>query len=164
MIMNDPHIRVGIQALLLDPECDPAEPRILMGLRSGVFGDGTWGLPGGHLEFGESFDEGMARELDEELGIIARDMTVLGVYNTVTEFSHHVQIGILVERFDRTPRNREPHRCRGIAYFDLGDLPSPVFVSSAPILEAFRSEYPPLEAVGAVSLDKGITALNRSRR
>ena len=40
--------------------------------------DGTWQTPGGHVEPGEDFDEGAHRELREEAGIVADNMTEIG--------------------------------------------------------------------------------------
>jgi 8-oxo-dGTP pyrophosphatase MutT (NUDIX family) len=43
----------------------------------------TWGLPGGHLEFGESFEACGAREVLEETGLIVHDLRFLAVVNSV---------------------------------------------------------------------------------
>lgn len=43
--------------------------KILLGLRKNCFGEGTWGLPGGHLEFQEKIVEAVKRELQEEIGV-----------------------------------------------------------------------------------------------
>ncbi len=40
--------------------------------------DGTWSTPGGHVEPGEDFDEGAHRELREEAGIVAGNLTEIG--------------------------------------------------------------------------------------
>ena len=47
---------------------------ILLGKRKGAIGDGTWCLPGGHLEYMESLTEAAKRELKEETGLEA-DLT-----------------------------------------------------------------------------------------
>jgi len=40
--------------------------------------DGTWQTPGGHVDRDEDFDEGAHRELREEAGIVADNMTEIG--------------------------------------------------------------------------------------
>lgn len=40
--------------------------------------DGKWQTPGGHVDRGEDFDEAAHRELREEAGIVAGDMTEIG--------------------------------------------------------------------------------------
>ncbi|SMB90051.1 NUDIX domain-containing protein [Deinococcus hopiensis] len=52
-------------AILLD-----SAGRILLGRRSGVsYGNGLWGLPGGHVEPGEGLAEAAVREALEEVGV-----------------------------------------------------------------------------------------------
>lgn len=58
------HPRVGVATFVVDDR-----DYILIGKRKGSHGSGTLALPGGHLEWQESFEECAARELVEETGI-----------------------------------------------------------------------------------------------
>lgn len=42
---------------------------------------GFWNLPGGGLEAGETVDEGLAREVKEEVGVTIRIVRLIGVYS-----------------------------------------------------------------------------------
>jgi len=57
---------------------------------------GTWALPGGHLDFGESFETCAMREVLEETGVQVKDNSVrfLTITNDVmpSEHKHYVTI------------------------------------------------------------------------
>jgi 8-oxo-dGTP diphosphatase len=55
---------------------------------------GTWGLPGGHLEFGESFETCAARETLEETGLRIQDVRFLNATNSImkAENKHYITI------------------------------------------------------------------------
>lgn len=55
---------------------------------------GTWGLPGGHLEFGESFETCATRETLEETGLKIQDVQFLNATNSImkTENKHYITI------------------------------------------------------------------------
>ena len=61
--------RVGIGWLLLFLHPDLGKYFVLIGKRKGSHGAGTYWLPGGYLELGESFEACAARELKEETNI-----------------------------------------------------------------------------------------------
>ncbi len=56
-----PEVAVG--AVVVDDE------RLLLVLRGRPPGEGTWSIPGGHLERGETLAEAVVRELREETGL-----------------------------------------------------------------------------------------------
>lgn len=52
--------------------------------------DGRWSLPGGGLEVGESFESGIKRELIEEIGINAIEISPQPIYTwTLIDISKH---------------------------------------------------------------------------
>ena len=44
---------------------------------------GSWDLPGGHLKVGESFEECLAREIEEETGLATAPPRLLGIHNSI---------------------------------------------------------------------------------
>ncbi len=131
--MNEKIIRIGVQGIFLD-----SLGRVLLHLRKNVFGAGTWALPGGHLEFGESFEQALAREGWEEhrLKVIAARM--IGAFEVILEpGSHHVQIGFIVEAYEGEPIIVEKDKCGEFRFFALDELPDSIFVSSKPIIEYY---------------------------
>ncbi|KAE9981353.1 hypothetical protein EG328_011703 [Venturia inaequalis] len=62
-----PEPRVGVGLFVFRPD-----GTFIIGKRKGALGAGTLGLPGGHLEFGETFASCAARELTEETGIAVK--------------------------------------------------------------------------------------------
>ena len=109
-----------VHLLLLDPDS-----RVLFGCRQNTgFEDGTWHLPAGHLESGESVVQALIRETKEEIGITIAPEDV-----EFTHIMHSSSSGgraaffFAVRRWDGTPENREPEKCSELAWFPLDALP-----------------------------------------
>jgi 8-oxo-dGTP diphosphatase len=97
--------------------------------RSNLHRKGTWALPGGHLEFGESFAECASRELEEETGLqlSPERMRYLTTVNTVFEDKgkkfHYVTILVGCGLFEgEEPELREPDKCEGWHWIDWDDV------------------------------------------
>jgi 8-oxo-dGTP diphosphatase len=120
---------VGVQAAVLSHD------EVLLQRRRGAFGDGCWGLPGGHLEFGESFEDAAARELFEETGIRALSLRTDVTHNTPYEQTHYIQIAVEVTQWEGEPTIREPEKCSELAFFPYDALPEPLFDPSKAILD-----------------------------
>ena len=110
----------------------PSHPGcFLLGRRRNARGDGTFALPGGHLEQGESWAECARREVLEETGCSVHNVrhgTVINSKNPATGF-HYVVIFMVADVLPGTePFNPEPHKCDGWAWQDsLAGIAGPVF-------------------------------------
>ncbi|KAJ5527704.1 hypothetical protein N7513_011863 [Penicillium frequentans] len=70
--------QVGVGVLVFNKE-----GQVVLGRRKNSHGAGTWAFPGGHLEFGESFEDCAAREVLEETGLEVSDIHFLTTTNDV---------------------------------------------------------------------------------
>jgi len=69
---------VGASAIIFDDD-----GRVLLEKRSD---NGFWGLPGGHVEIGESAQDGVVREVLEETGLIVELKRLVGIYSKPESF------------------------------------------------------------------------------
>jgi 8-oxo-dGTP diphosphatase len=126
-------IKVGVVCVL------KKDGGILMGLRSNVVGDGYWGLPGGHLEFGEKLDEAAKRELLEETGVKALVLIFTGLVNDRRDDVHYIHLVFSVTQWEGEARNMEPNKCKGWEWHDLNSLPANIFHGHAGIIESIKN-------------------------
>ena len=103
-------------------------------------GAGTWTMPGGKLEFGESFEEGAKRETMEETGITLKNVDVICINNDMVETAHFVTIGLFSDDFEGEPQVMEPDEITEWRWFDLKNLPSPIYFPSAKVLENYKQK------------------------
>ena len=119
--------------------------RVLLGRRhddpekadSELHGEGTWTMPGGKLEFGESFEQAIVRELLEETGIQAKKIKLISVTNDYVGDAHFITLGFLCTDFEGEPKVMEPDEITEWAWFSLGDLPKKIFKPSEKIMKNF---------------------------
>lgn len=103
---------------------------------------GTWGLPGGTLEWGETLRTALDRELEEEAGVVKVELLrVLGAWSAPDRDPrfHAVTIGVecTVEPPVKAPKN--PLEIREARLFTEADLPERLAFDHQDIVDAARS-------------------------
>lgn len=116
-------VRVGVGVLVIQ------DGKLLLGKRKNAHGEGDWSAPGGHLAFGESPAECAARELLEETGVQAKAISNGPWTNDFFEVEnrHYITVFQIVTEFSGQPKVMEPHKSEVWRWFDLNDLPTPLF-------------------------------------
>jgi 8-oxo-dGTP diphosphatase len=120
---GSPVPQVGVGVLVIQNKL------VLLGKRKGSHGEGAWAAPGGKLEFGEELEHCGQRELLEETGLVASSWE-LGPYSNdvfTQQDKHFVTVFVVARGIRGTPKNLEPTKCEGWAWFGWDALPSPLF-------------------------------------
>lgn len=126
------HPRVGIAVFVV------RNKKFLMLKRKGSHGEGTWSVPGGHLEFGESFEDTARREVLEETGLQISEASFCGLTNDYfkDEDKHYVTIWMFATSASGEPQILEPEKCTDMGWSDLDTLPSPLFLPWQQLLQS----------------------------
>ena len=126
--------RVGVAVVVIQ------DGKILLGKRKGSLAAGQWSCAGGHLEFGESVEDCMHRELEEETSLKILSYQLGSWVSTIFDSEHHyITLITVVTAFEGIPQLREPDKCEGWEWFPLKDLPSPLFPTVKSWMEDFSS-------------------------
>lgn len=128
-------VRVGVGVIVV------RDGRVLLGERAGAHGAGTWALPGGHLEFGETVADCARREVLEETGLAIHDIAAAPYTSDVfvAEGRHYVTL-FVTAKAPGDPVALEPDKCPGWQWFGWADLPRPLF---APLQTLYDSGFVP---------------------
>ena len=123
--MERPKIGVGV--------CLIKDKKILLGKRLNSHGEGHWAFPGGHLEFGESLVECAQREVLEETGLkianIRRGPFTEDLF--IAQNKHYITFIMIADYLSGEPVVLEPDKCEQWLWFDLHELPQPLFLTFA---------------------------------
>jgi 8-oxo-dGTP diphosphatase len=121
--MSEQHVRVGIGVFIFK------DGKFLMMKRQGSHGAGTWSLPGGHLEFNESFEDTARREVMEETGLTVKNVRFGAVTNDIftDEGKHYITVWVLSDYAEGKEQILEPDKCTGMQWRTFDDLPQPLF-------------------------------------
>jgi ADP-ribose pyrophosphatase YjhB (NUDIX family) len=72
------------------------DEQVLLGKRSGSFGQGKWGLPQGYIEFNEDFLAAAVREVKEETGLDVEIKAILNVTSNMLSPQLHTLAIVLL--------------------------------------------------------------------
>jgi 8-oxo-dGTP diphosphatase len=138
-------VRAGVGVMILK------DNKVLLGKRhddpqkadSALHGEGTWTMPGGKIDFGETFEEAATREVMEETGIkINQDkLKFISITNDRVSDArgkaHFVTVGFLHKTAEDEPKVMEPEEITEWRWFGLDKLPEKMFPPSAKILKNY---------------------------
>ena len=125
--------RLGVGAFILDDY-----DRLLLVQRRREPEAGHWGLPGGKVDFGETVEAAVAREIEEELGIAIRLEGLLCLVDQIdlAAGTHWVAPVWRAVIASGTPSNRDPAALAAIGWHALDALPAPLTLATRVALEA----------------------------
>jgi len=134
--MQRPNVGIGIFII--------KNNKFLMLKRKGSHGEDTWSLPGGHLEFGESWEFCAKREIKEETGLNVSDLKFTGVTNDVfqKEGKHYITIFLRTEIKLGEPKIMEPDKCTEMNWFEWENMPENLFL---PIINLRKQGFHPFK-------------------
>lgn len=102
---------------------------------------GHWGAPGGGVEFGESLEQAVKREVQEEHGA---DIEIIQQFLATDHFvpaeRQHWVVTTFLARFrpGHTPKIMEPDKCDAIGWFSLDELPTPLTITTKSDLNSYH--------------------------
>ncbi len=132
--MDNERPKVGVGVLI------EKDGKLLLGRRLSSHGAGTWQIPGGHLESGDSFEDTALREAAEETGLTDLELKgLICVINDRVYGKHFVTIGFLAELKSGEPYAAEPEKSADWQWFGPDELPENIFLPSKGVIEHWKS-------------------------
>ena len=122
---GEDHIGVGVGALILNEN-----NQIFLAKRGPKTRNeqGAWECPGGELDYGESMETAIVREIQEEFGITISVESQLGAFDHILPDAgqHWVSVTFVCRLASGVPEILEPEKCAAIGWFDGNNLPTPL--------------------------------------
>ena len=134
--------RVGVALIIT------TDDHVLLIKRKGSHGEGTWAVPGGHLEFGESPEECAIREAKEEVNVQVTDVRFRAITNDVFEVEdkHYVTIFMEATLAGGEPTINAADEVAEVGWFAWIALPQPLFL---PLRNLLNGDCYPSKIFGA---------------
>lgn len=116
------------------------EGKVLLGRRKGSHGEGEYAWPGGKLDYMESFEGCAKRETREETGLEITNLRLVRILNFKDYAPRHfVDMVLAADWKSGEPEIMEPNKVEEWGWYDLDDLPHPLFKTIPSTLEALQT-------------------------
>lgn len=140
--MEVKQIRAGCGVMIFNDKHE-----LLLGLRnndrekanSELHEEGTWTMPGGNIEYGESFEEAGIREAKEETNLDVSDLEVICVQADKNKYAHYISVGMIAHCYKGNPQVMEPDEIIKWEWFDINNLPKNIFSPSKKTIDCYLS-------------------------
>lgn len=135
---HTPHTLTASYLVLLQGESVLLQRRFQTG-----FMDGMYSLPAGHIEPNESATTALAREINEEIGIVPLGATVAHIMQRdAGNGLEYIDIFFTTSTWQGEPRNCEPEKCDDLSWYPLTALPENTIPYIKAALEHIQNAVP----------------------
>ncbi len=116
--------------------------KVLLGKRMGKHGNGSWGFPGGHLEYGENIFECAKREVKEECGLTITKLSCGPYINSFFPVESRQSVTLFVVcTIQKAHTDPQPtNEMQQWKWCSWNNFPEPLF---QPIVDLIQLEYDP---------------------
>lgn len=116
------YIGIGCGAMILN---DKGETLLIKRASKSRNESGCWAHPGGAVEFGESVEDAIRREIREEIGVEVGELRFMGFLNHILhdDGQHWLALHYFAKITSGEPKNLEPGCVDEIRWFALDNLP-----------------------------------------
>jgi len=123
--------RVGVAVII------ERDGQVLLVKRKNAHGAGTWAVPGGHLEFGETPEVCAIREIREEVGIAISEACFAALTNDyfADEDKHYITIWMRGTHITGEPCVTSHREVGEVSWFSWTALPAPLFLPMQNLLD-----------------------------
>ncbi|MEC1179614.1 NUDIX domain-containing protein [Metasolibacillus meyeri] len=124
---NEKLPKVGVGAVIRDEN-----NQILLVLRKKSPESGYWSLPGGKVDYMETIESAVIREIKEELGVDIEIERLICVTNHIiqSEDVHYVAPTFIAHITKGNVQNKEPHALEKVQWFPIDDIPENITLTT----------------------------------